>query len=185
MPTNAQVKAHKLKPARKSTNGEKQRSEVEQTRNRARLQFSVETIAHLAQADIFAVQRVLQHGDLYGVWKTPPEWMAPGAAKITVNLRERILHFLPQNLKDKQDNLFHAALETAVLTLVRYCCLLRMGPSGRGRDSFRSLSPSSVREIAYSYGPRLVALAVAKRISKLDFHLVRLSRMFQRRPMIY
>ncbi|CAJ7188654.1 Uncharacterised protein [Burkholderia pseudomallei] len=167
MATNAQVNAHELKPARKSTNGEKQRSEVEQTRDRARLQFPVETVAHLTQADAFAVQRVLQHGDSYGVWETPLDWLAPGAAKANVNLRERILHFLPQEVKNEQDSLFNTALEAAVLTLVRYCCLLRMGPSGKGRNSFRSLSPSSVREIAYSYGPPLMALAVAKQISKL------------------
>lgn len=167
MATRAQANTHKLKPARKPANGERQHPEVEETRDRARLLYPVETLAHMTGADATAVQRVLQHGDSYGVWETRLDWLAPGAKNANVNLRQRILHFLPQELKAGQDALFNAALQSAVLTLVRYFCLLRMGPSGKGRDSFRSLSPSFVRDIAYSYGPPLMALAVAKRVSRL------------------
>ncbi|MEX3990931.1 hypothetical protein AB4Y35_09135 [Paraburkholderia sp. EG286A] len=167
MANKAQVKTHELKPARKPANGEKQHPDIEETRNRARLLYSVETLAHMSPTEVAAVQRVLQQGDTFGVWQTRRDWIPPGSKNATVNLRQRIQHFLPPDIKIGQDNLVNAVLDSATLILSRYLCLLRMGPSGKGRDSFRSLSPSVARGIAYSYGPPLMAVAVAKRLSKL------------------
>lgn len=167
MAKKAHTNTHALKPGRKPANGEKQHPEVEETRDRARLLYPVETLAHMTPADALAVQRVLQHGDSFGVWETRLDWLAPGAKNANFDLRQRIQHFLSQEMKAEQDALFNTTLDSAVLTLVRYFCLLRMGPSGKGRDSFRSLSPSFVRDIAYSYGPPLMARAVEKRVSKL------------------
>ncbi|AMV41350.1 hypothetical protein ATN79_01465 [Paraburkholderia caribensis] len=149
--------------------GEKEHPEIEVSRNRARLQFPVESLAHLNRLDAAAVQRLLQHGDTFGVWDTRRDWSAPGAprATLSVDLRKRILHFLPQALKASPNAWLCSILDDAVLTLVRYFALLRMGPSGKGRDSFRALGPSSVRTIAFSYAPNLMALGITKRMATL------------------
>ncbi len=157
-----------LKSSRKLTNGEAQHPEVEATASRAKLLFPVESVANLTCDEARTLQRLLHHGETYGIWETRTDWAPPGAryAVVVVPIRKRITHFLPPELKKHSENpVLNPLLDAAVLTLVRYLTLLRMGPSGRGRDSFRSLGPSSIRAIAYSYGPQLLAIAITKRIS--------------------
>ncbi|WP_155639849.1 hypothetical protein [Burkholderia cepacia] len=161
------VDALALKPPRKPANGDKEHPEVGETRNRARLLYPVETLAHMSAEDAATVQHLLQHGEAFGVWDTRRDWLATGAKNTTVDLRKRIVRFLPQEVRQVRDELYETLLEQSVLTLVRYLCLLRMGPSGKGRDSFRALSPSFVRDVAFNYGPPLMAIAIAKRISFL------------------
>lgn len=168
-----------LKSSRKLTNGESQHPEVEATASRARLLFPVESVANLTCEEVRTLQLLLHHGETYGVWETRADWAPPGAKKalVTVNIRKRIVHFLPAELKKNSENpALNPSLDAAVLILVRYLILLRMGPSGMGRDSFRSLGPSSIRAIAYAYGPHLLALAISKRISAKKVALVAMSQ---------
>lgn len=156
-----------IKSSRKLTNGEAQHPEVEATAGEAKLLFPVESVANLTREEAGTLQRLLHHGKAYGVWETRTDWAPPGAryAVVVVPIRKRIIHFLPPELKkDSENPVLNPLLDAGVLTLVRYLTLLRMGPSGRGRDSFRSLGPSSIRAIAYSNGPQLLALAISKRI---------------------
>lgn len=159
-----------LKAARKPMVGA-DHPEIEESRNRARLQFPLESIAYLNCQDAVTLQRVLQHGDTFGVWQTRPDWLARGFSPTTaaVNIQQRVIHFLPERLKaDVATRWLSAMLDSAVLTCTRYLALLRMGPSGQGRDSFRALAPSTVATIAFSYVPPLLALGIAKRLSGLE-----------------
>jgi integrase len=161
------VAAQALKLSRKLTNGEPPNPEIEATASRARLLFPVESVASLTREDTETLQRLLHHGETYGIWETRTDWAPPGARKavVVVHIRKRIVHFLTAELKKHGENPVPSPLlDAAVLTLVRYLLLLRVGPSGRGRDSFRPLGPTSIRGIAYSCGAQLCAIAISKRI---------------------
>lgn len=160
------IQAHK--PSRKLPNGKSQHPDVEITANRAKLLFPLESISDLTFERAGTLQRVLHHGETYGIWETRPDWAPPGTrfSMTVIPLRKRIIHFLTPELKKASDTpTLDSYLRAAELTLVRYLTLLRIGPSGQGRDSFRSLSPSSIGGIAYSYAPLLLALAITKLIS--------------------
>jgi integrase len=160
-----------LKKSRKLTNGDARHPEIEATSSRARLQFPVESLAHLSREDAGTLQRLLHHGETFGVWTTRTDWAPPGSrnAVVTVDIRQRIFWYLPKDLKEDSANVTLTQLaNAALLTLVRYLVLLRMGPSGQGRDSFRALGPTSIRAVAYTQGPALLAIAVTKRIASLN-----------------
>lgn len=159
-----------LKPPRKPIFRDSDSREIESSRNKARLLFPVESLAHLGRSDAATVQRVLLHGDTFGVWETRRDWLPPDGrnSPIKVDLAKRIRHFLPADLKEIPNRWVRSMLDSAVLTLVRYLALLRMGPSGQGRHSFRALSPSSVHDIAYSYAPILMAVGIAKRVAVIN-----------------
>ncbi|KRB79044.1 hypothetical protein [Noviherbaspirillum sp. Root189] len=164
--------------------------EINATRNRVLLHATVESIHLLDKDGILVIQNLLQHGSTYGFWSTPRKW-APSEhseATLNVDLRKRIVHFLPkrhQRLVNEADaakaNIQHFSetgeilplqsaatwvqhlLEGALLTITRYLVLLRMGPVGIG-DKRRntSLDPSNVKDIGYSYFSQLLALGVSK-----------------------
>lgn len=164
--------------------------DVEATRSSARLKTSVDAIQHLDEQGVLALQCILQHGDKYGYWCTPRKWRPTerSAARLNIDLRKRIVHFLP----DEQQRLVRHAdevkaqaqgangIETilslpssasrvdsilagAVLTITRYLVLLRMGPAGLGRKgNGNSLDPTALIDLGYSYMPQLLALGVSK-----------------------
>jgi hypothetical protein len=122
-----------LKSSRKLTNDKAQHPEVEATASRAKLLFPVESVSNLTCDEAGTLQRLLHHGETYGIWETPTDWAPPGAryAVVVVPIRKRIVHFLPPELKEHSENpVLNPLLDAAVLTLVRYLTLLRMGPSG-------------------------------------------------------
>ncbi|NTX20235.1 hypothetical protein [Burkholderia cepacia] len=169
MSTSPRTASPTLKPARKPTFGSIEQAEIEESRNRARLLFPVESLAHLTRENAESVQRILQHGNTFGIWETRRDWLPPGVQRATfsIDLRERIIRLLPNTLREADNPLLRSMLDNAVLTLVRYFALLRTGPSGKGRDSFRALGPNTVRLIAFLYAPPLMALAVRKRLAAL------------------
>ncbi|MFL9908298.1 hypothetical protein [Paraburkholderia sp. RL17-337-BIB-A] len=164
--TKTQADALKLRPPRK-TSTENSHPEIEESSNRARLAFSVETLWKLKREDVVSVQSILQHGRHFGLWETPAEWLAPGSSKNHVDLRDRIWNFLPVPLRIRPDGLMDSLLDYGALVATRYLTLLRMGPSGKGRDGYRALGPSTVKSIAYSYVTHIISLAVAKHYRKI------------------
>lgn len=151
-------------------------AEVEATRNRGLLAATVDSIQRADVPQLAALQRVLQHGDTLGRWETPEAWIPPGRRQrtlVSIDLRRRIAHFLPQHLKHLASDTSHPAgssiaerLDEAVLVLTRYLVLLRLGPVGLGRKgNLRSLDPTSVLFVGYGPGPTMLALAIA---SSLD-----------------
>lgn len=160
-------------------------TEVAETRDRALLLTSPQFVQDLHADGVLGLQTVLQHGATFGRWLTPKSWCPSGTqATMNIDLRGRIVHFLPdryQNLAREAEanrapglteQVVHLAvaqahinqvLDTAVAVLTRYLVLLRMGPAGMGRKgSGKSLDPSSVRLIGYSYAPRLLALGTTR-----------------------
>ncbi|MBW8843572.1 MAG: hypothetical protein JF607_01185 [Burkholderiales bacterium] len=129
----------------------------------ALLTFSADQVATISANELLDLQRLLRHGGELGVWVTPPAWLTPGSQECLVNvdLRSRIRNFLSTETLERLDA---ATLEETVLHLSRYLVLLRIAPSGLGRASFRSLSPSSVQNLAFNYVPNLFALGLTKRV---------------------
>ena len=154
--------------------------EIEATRNQALLTFAVENVQHMDGVELAEAQSVLRHGATMGTWVTPRDWLTPGTRDsfLSIDLRQRIVNCLPEQLRSEvADEAASAAaacgslmnsIRLAVLTLSRYLVLLRMGPSGMGRiGSHRSLGPSTILNIAYSYGPALLAQAVVKQVGRM------------------
>ncbi len=146
--------------------------EISETRDAALRLFPVETLCHLSVEDIQSAQLLLSHGETFGVWVTPRDWVPAGVADaaLVCDLRRRIVSFLPKaRQKLPLGESLVQLLDSAVLLLTQYLALLRMGPSGIGKGTFKPLGPSHVRVIAYSFGPSLMALGVAKRLDTLEF----------------
>lgn len=169
---------------------------VAATRNRALLQTASEAIQYLDEQGLLTVQSVLQHGDMYGYWRTPRKWLPTehSAARMNIDLRKRIVHFLPEQerhlvldaetqitpvqcgeetggslLLVTNSSRVRRILDGAVLTLSRYLTLLRMGPAGIGvKAKNTSLDPTNVRNIGYSYMPQLLALGVRKQLDGIS-----------------
>jgi integrase len=157
-------------------------ADVEATRNRALLAFSVDRVQHLDGFDLATVQNILRHGEALGTWVTSRDWLTPGerGSLLSIDLHRRIVHYLPEQLRGQALDegasttavtiSLKESLELAVLTLTRYLVLLRIGPVGLGRKGVhRSLGPSTILEIAYSYGPALLAQAVVKQVGRAVF----------------
>ena len=149
------------------------------TRNRGLLFTPVHSIQHADAAQLIVLQRILQHGDTLGKWVTADAWV-PSSKKfpalLSIDLRQRIVHFLPahlQRLVSEKDLAIHRddhpiaqCINEAVLKMTRYLILLRLGPVGRGkRAAQRALDPNLIISIGYSVAPIMFALAIA---SSLD-----------------
>lgn len=150
----------------------KKQADLNETRELATRAFSVESIQRLQRPDLLTLQRVLQHGEEFGIWVTPPEWEPHGSARamLSIDLRRRIEHHLLLQLaesnSDRSSAILDQWLDQAVLTLTRYLVLLRMGPAGLySRKIYRPLDPNTITDIAYGVGPALLACAIAKKTS--------------------
>jgi integrase len=138
---------------------------LEALASRAKLSFAIDSISTLSPDETLAAKRILQHGDEWGIWKTPRMWVPAGVKEntLSVDLRQRITSYLPKTLLARlNEDALQSTLDASVEKLTKYLLLLRMGPAGIGRSRFRSLDPNTVRELAYLYGPSLFAMAVAK-----------------------
>lgn len=141
----------------------------------AQLLFPIHTLQHLNRDEITRCQYLLRHGDTFGVWLSPRGWV--GTNTMTrIDLRQRILSFLPEEIK----SLFHAAesnrvrggsvepildvVDEAVLWMTRYALLCRMGPVGMRRSKGQSLDVSTITNILYTNLPRMLSLAVQRRL---------------------
>lgn len=152
---------------------------VDATRNRGLLFTQVHSIQHADAAQLIVLQRILQHGDTLGKWVTADAWVPPSRkcpALLSLDLRQRIVHFLPTHLQrlvsekdqasDRDDRPIAQCINEAVLKMTRYLILLRLGPVGRGkRAAQRALDPNLIISIGYSVAPIMFALAIA---SSLD-----------------
>lgn len=151
--------------------------EVQASRNRALLIANADTVAMQNQNTLVVLQQTLQHGATYGFWETPRKWgkSQSGVATMNVDVRKRIEDCLPDEYRklltasdlDSSDEQTRAHLRAlvdgAVLVETRYLVLLRMGPSALGRRGrFKSLDPSTVRGVAYSCAPQMLALSITK-----------------------
>lgn len=177
--TSPSIGTRALKPSRKLSTGEDQHPEVEATASRAKLLFPLESVANLTREETKTLQSLLHHGETYGIWETRTDWAPLGTRSVlfAIDIRRRIVHFLPPELKlHGEDPALLLLLDAAVLTMLRYLILLRMGPSGMGRSSFSSLAPTSIRSMAYSFGPHLLAIAISKRISAQNLSQLAMSQ---------
>lgn len=140
---------------------------------------------------VLALQTALQHGHRYGIWSTPSKWN-PGEhskAVLNVDLRARIVHYLPDALKQtvleddaearraaeeavvqRMPSPLQRALDELVLVLTRYLLVLRMGPAGIARNKYGvSLDPNNIVDMAYSWLPSMLALALPKMLAERDY----------------
>jgi len=133
--------------------------EADAARGRALLLVGLEDIASLNEREAAKLMHVLGHGDKVGVWSTPSGWLPPGRRQAAVNIKDRILNFLPTALQEvfRADT---ALMSRAELLVTQYAIMLRMGPSGTGRSQGRSLSPGTIKTILFSHAPRIIALGL-------------------------
>jgi integrase len=132
-------------------------------------------------AQLLQAKRILQHGNQLEVWQTPEQWSLTERIPATLNidLRQRILHFLPKKarhltvdgtayVKQRTDlTLLHEQcsqiLDKAVEMSVRYLVLMRIGPVNMDyRRKTASLDTNFVKALGYSYIPAFAAVAAAK-----------------------
>lgn len=153
--------------------------EVEATRNRGLLLTAAHAIQHADAAQLVALQRILQHGDSFGRWTTPYTWPPQSKRKralLSIDLRQRIVHFLPAHIQSlandevlashRKHHSITQCIDEAVLMLTRYLVLLRLGPVGLGnKGGQRALDPNSIMIIGYHFGPLIFAQAIT---SSLD-----------------
>ncbi|CAJ0863775.1 hypothetical protein R77569_01648 [Ralstonia mannitolilytica] len=143
-------------------------SELASTRNQALQAFSVDSLQRLDSRKLTTLQHILRHGDQFGVWVTPREWVVPGTKEtlLSIDLRRcivRELHKHPSNcISNLEAESFSKCLDQAVLVLTRYLLLLRLGPAGMGRGQRQPMDPSTIFLVAYWSGPALLARAIAK-----------------------
>lgn len=150
---------------------------IETKRNEALLLFPLESIQHLDRDNAIRCQQILGHGSVFGVWTTPRNWVRCNSLT-TINLRERLIAFLPaptqarireaqtttgDSLGTHSDSVL-AALEEAVLWMTRYALLCRMGPVGLGKGKGRQLDTQTIAMCLYMHLVRIIALAVQRRL---------------------
>lgn len=146
-------------------------AELDSTRSLALQTFPVELLQRLDSQKLSVLQRILRHGDQFGVWVTPREWAVPGTkgALLSVDLRSCIALQLRKHYRNCISDLEAVSLgkylDQAVLILMRFLLLLRLGPSGMGRGQGRPLDVSTIFLVAYWSGPALLARAIAKHVS--------------------
>lgn len=172
--------------------GSAAKQEVSSSRNRALLSASAEAVQSLGAQPLLAVQAMLQHGLTFGRWQTPRKWCPlTQPSLLDIDLRARIVSFLPEaqlamvksddealaavrqaaeganvNLLDSFATPTHRLVTAAVLTLMRFLIICRMGPAGIGKKAKgRSLDPSTLARLAYHQLPQLLAIGLSKRLS--------------------
>ncbi len=147
-------------------------TELDLTRSQALQVISVDQLQRLDCKKLTILQRILQHGEEFGVWVTPRKWTSAGGAKnalLSIDLRRRITQKLHRHydncISDLEAESLSSYLDQAVLVLTRYLLLLRMGPAGVGSGRQRPLDVSTILQHAYDAGPALLACAIAKHAS--------------------
>jgi integrase len=171
------------------------KQEVSSSKNRALLATSAEAVQSLGAQLLLGVQSLLQHGSTFGRWQTPRKWSPLAqASTLDVDLRARIVSFLPEtqralvksddealaavrqaageanvNLLDNVASPTQRLVAAGVLTLTRLLVICRMGPAGIGKKAKgRSLDPSTLMRLAYQQLPKLLAVALSKRLADLS-----------------
>lgn len=131
--------------------------------------FPPESIQHLSREDAARCQSFIGHGKTFGIWETPEAMIGGRYLKDSherIHLRERIIAFLPDscNLSAALDIL----LDEAVLQLTRYALLLRLGASGKGKATGRSLDATTVFNRLLAHVPRILARSIVRRIDSAE-----------------
>ena len=141
---------------------------------------AAEDLQQMDEHSLMTVQRLLQHGDLFGFWATPQHWLVASFKRravdgAAVDMRERICSYLPHDVLHELKQSGNPTkryldcageLEFAVLVMTRYLLLLRMGPVGMKRAKFQPLDVSTVFRLAYAELPPIFARLLAKRIKR-------------------
>ncbi|MBB2777879.1 UNVERIFIED_ORG: hypothetical protein HNP28_003221 [Comamonas terrigena] len=115
----------------------------------------------------------MHHGEIFGIWETPKRW-APLLTRASrkINLRERILRYLPDQQRDLIELGGNSDLvmliDDGVLAVTRLMILCRLGPAKLGRiGKGRSLDPSTLTRMGLIEFPQLLAIGLSKRIAAL------------------
>lgn len=157
--------------------------EIFATRSLALKHYAAEDLQHMDVHSLVIVQKLLQHGDAFGFWSTPQQWLVASYKRrasegTSVDLRERICSYLPADLivvkSDEPTEKYLDYLgqvEFAVLVMTRYLLLLRMGPVGMKRSKHQSLDVSTLYRLAYANLPPIFASLLAKRLRFSRAHM--------------
>ena len=134
--------------------------------------WQVERIQCLSTDELVAVQAVLRHGDAFGLWCTPPEWLTlkqRTPSRLRIDLQRLIERQLLTQLdaEEREHPALAQWLHQGVLAITRVLVLLRCaGLAGRSRSS--PLAPSSLLGYAQVTLPQLVACALARALRSHD-----------------
>jgi len=136
--------------------------------------YGYESVQNMTAEEVMLVQTALNQREQdtpWGWWCTPKKY-APGKAPslLNVNVRSRILDFLPEDLRDPIQGLgSHTVLQTlfdqALLACMRYLLLCCYGPVSL-RTHRDALDRTVLTQLSYIYLPSLAAASLSKALKR-------------------
>jgi len=127
--------------------------------------FPLESLQHLDEQSALRCQKILGHGDEYGVWETVEE-MIPhlNLSYRRIDFRRRIAAYLPK--KTPSSPSLEALMDEGTLWLTRIALLMRMGPAGVGRRAkAKPLDATSICGNLFSSLANIVARGITLRLA--------------------
>lgn len=168
-------------------------NELEMRHSEARQKFALQSIQFMNPEMVLKCQKLIGHGQTFGIWETPKNWAARVADCMReVDIRQRVLHFLPENQKVLSKNAIEpppqyrsakqhkivSLFDFATLQITRYCLLCSLGPAFIGRRTKgRSLKPKTVSQLIYQYLPPLAAQGLSRHLS--DSEIIHPNHLFR------
>lgn len=136
----------------------------------AKILFPLGSIQYLEKNDALKCQRILGHGETFGVWETP-EKIIPHMkkGKRCIDLRWIIIRCsLPQAAEES--TIPDSLLEEGVLWLTRLALLMRLGPAGlAGTAKRKALDASTIVRLLLQQYSKLVALGITRRLEDQNY----------------
>lgn len=127
--------------------------------------FPLDSLQHLDKVSALQCQRLLGHGDTFGVWETPEALvphMKPDRRRI--DMRRQIFMVLPPHTP--RSATLELLLDEAVLWLTRLALLMRLGPAGlAGTARRKPLDASTVVRLLLQHFNKLLALGTTRRLA--------------------
>ncbi len=131
--------------------------------------FPLERIQHLEKQEAINCQRLLGHGETFGIWETP-ELIVPHMkeGRRHIDLRRIIVFCLhhSENLSSVPESI----LDEGVLWLTRLAILMRLGPAGlAGMAKRKPLDASTITRLLLQQFVKLVALGIKRRLENKNY----------------
>jgi hypothetical protein len=148
----------------KSDNKRGQSSDYIDLSKKALSKFKVEKIQAFKSEEVIECQRLMGHGDVYGVWSTPEAMigrrLSPACANIAI--RDKVISNLPYDYQPSPK--LYQLLNEAELWISRYGLILRSSPASLKIRRYGYLDPSTISGILYKTIPPIISLGIQRRM---------------------
>lgn len=130
--------------------------------------FPLESLQNLDLKNVGRCKAIIGHGEIPEVWETPASMVMhfkPHMRKI--DIRKRILSYLPDNIKFSSPG--KLLIDEAVLWILRWGCLLSLGPVSRSKRLMsQRLDATTVAQKLYSGILKIVSVGIVRRFNDED-----------------